>query len=64
MKNFNHRIIDIIILALLDFSAVILSMALSMLIVHTTVHFTLNLLYWFLINLAAVYLFFTVFGCI
>lgn len=61
MKNFNHRIIDIIILALLDFSAVILSMALSMLIVHTTVHFTLNLLYWFLINLAAVYLFFTVF---
>ncbi len=61
MKSHNHRIIDIVILALLDFVAIILSMALSLLMVHATVNFNLNLLYWFLINVGSVYLFFTVF---
>ena len=61
MKNHNHKLIDIIILALLDVAAVALSMTLSLLIVHGKVQLSFDVLYWFLINLASVFLFFIVF---
>lgn len=61
MKNHNHKLIDIVILILLDVAATALSMTLSLLIVHGKVQLSFDVLYWFLINLAAVCLFFTVF---
>ena len=45
------------ILVLLDLAAIVASIVLSLLIVNMRIDFTMSLLYWFLINILAVYLF-------
>lgn len=64
MKLDNHqykKLKELLILAGLDFLAIVAATALSELIVHMCVSFTINLLYWFLINVAITYLFFGLF---
>lgn len=52
---------ELLILAGFDFIAIVAATALSQLIVHMCVSFTLNLLFWFLINLVITYVFFGLF---
>lgn len=60
-NNQYKKLKDLLILAGLDFLAIVASTALSELIVHMCVSFTLNLLIWFLINLVITYVFFGIF---
>lgn len=61
MKNKYKKILDIALLAFLDLISISASLVLSLLIVHAKVEPTMDLLYWYLINLAVVYVFFAVF---
>ena len=61
-RNKNRKIKDIALLALMDLIAILLSMTLSVLIIQAKIELSLDLLYWLLINLVAVYLFFALFG--
>ncbi len=61
MKNKYKKILDIALLAFLDLISISASLVLSLLIVHAKVEPTMDLLYWYLINLVVVYVFFAVF---
>lgn len=64
MKLDNHqykKLKELLILAGLDFLAIVAATALSELMVHMRVCFTDKLLYWFLINVASTYVFFGLF---
>lgn len=61
MKNKSKIIKEIAVLAACDLAAISVSVLLSVLIVTGTVDFNLNLLYWYLSNIAIVFLFFTLF---
>ena len=60
MKNYK-KLKDVGILILCDFAAITVSVLLSLLITYGTVEFGLKLLYWYLFNIAAGYLFFALF---
>lgn len=60
IKN-GKQIKEVILLVSLDFLAIVCSIALSLLIVNNAIKFNLHLLYFFVINLAIVYLFFGLF---
>ena len=60
MKNYK-KLKDVSILILCDFAAITVSVLLSLLITYGTVEFGLKLLYWYLFNIAAGYLFFALF---
>ena len=61
LKDRYKKIKDILILVLLDLAALVLSTVLSVLIVNMKIEFTLDLLFWFLINIAVMYVLFAVF---
>ncbi len=61
MKDKYKKIKEIGILAACDFAAITVSVLLSLLIANGEVDFCLELLYWYLINLAIGYLFFALF---
>ena len=61
MKNKYKKILDIALIAFLDLISISASLVLSLLIVHAKVEPTMDLLYWYLINLVVVYVFFAVF---
>jgi len=61
MKDKYKKIKEIGILAACDFAAITISVLLSLLIANGEVDFCLELLYWYLINLAIGYLFFALF---
>ena len=61
MKNKYKKILDIALLAFLYLISISASLVLSLLIVHAKVEPTMDLLYWYLINLVVVYVFFAVF---
>ncbi len=60
MKNYK-KLKDVGILILCDFVAITVSVLLSLLITYGTVDFCLSLLYWYLFNITAGYLFFALF---
>lgn len=61
MKVNYKRIKDIVLLASLDFAAILVSMVLAILIVYSSLPLNMYVLYWLLINLVVVYLFFALF---
>ncbi len=61
MKNGYMKFKEVAILAACDFAAITVAVLLSLLTANGTVDFCLELLYWYLLNLAVGYLFFALF---
>lgn len=62
MKKQSKQIKEILLLVGLDLAAIVASVALSLLIVNSSIHFNSQLWIWLSVNIVIVYLFFALFG--